>query len=66
MKQHYKYVPKHTYVSENKESLSSELKESKQRMTLLACANAAVIYKINCNRQNKEKISLLKYKKFSC
>lgn len=43
---HYKYAPKHTYVSSNEGSPCSGLKESKQRATLPACANTASTCKI--------------------
>lgn len=43
---YYKYVPNHTYVTASEQSPSSGLKESKLRVTLLGCANAAGTCKI--------------------
>lgn len=39
----YYYVPQHTYLSTNDKLPSSGLNESKQRVTLLSCVNAAAV-----------------------
>ena len=62
---YYKYVPRHAYVSATEMSPSSGLKECKQRLTLLSCANAAGTCKIkltvigkSCNPRAFKKVKV--------